>query len=78
MNSLFTEIAESQASSVVGGESNTAELTGSIDASTGSPYGTVSTYADGNIVLTDNQSKVSFKLMASTNYSTPAPSETVG
>ncbi|MBP5975250.1 hypothetical protein HW132_21565 [Brasilonema sp. CT11] len=68
MNPLFTEIAASQATSVVGGYNNTATLGGTVAASTGVDSGTYSTDINGNVEADDQKTTSSLNITAQINY----------
>ncbi|MBW4594205.1 MAG: hypothetical protein KME46_15120 [Brasilonema angustatum HA4187-MV1] len=68
MNPLFTEITASQATSVVGGFSNTATVEGTVAASTGVDSGTYSTDLNGSASVSDTEAKSSLTISAQVNY----------
>ncbi|MBW4594203.1 MAG: hypothetical protein KME46_15115 [Brasilonema angustatum HA4187-MV1] len=68
MNPLFTEIAASQATSVVGGFSNTATVEGTVAASTEVPTGTYSTDINGSVEADDQKTTSSLNISAAINY----------
>ncbi|MBP5975252.1 hypothetical protein HW132_21575 [Brasilonema sp. CT11] len=68
MNPLFTEIAASQATSVVGGFSNQATVEGTVAASTGVDSGTYSTDINGSVEANDTEAKSSLTISAQVNY----------
>ncbi|MBW4594202.1 MAG: hypothetical protein KME46_15105 [Brasilonema angustatum HA4187-MV1] len=78
MNPLFTEIAASQATSVVGGfaakstesttYSNAATLGGTVAASTGVESGTYSTDLNGSVEADDQKTTSSLNISAAINY----------
>ena len=78
MNPLFTEIAASQATSVVGGYagkstepttySNTATVEGTVAASTGVDSGTYITDLNGGVQADDQKTTSSLNISAQINY----------
>ncbi|MBW4629414.1 MAG: hypothetical protein KME49_28855 [Brasilonema octagenarum HA4186-MV1] len=68
MKPLFTEIAASQATSVVGGYANTATLGGTVAASTEVDNGTYSTDINGTVEADDQKTTSSLNISAVISY----------